>query len=67
MLTCFAIYERLMIPIAIPSVSSTPTPTTITVLALFQAISFNTPLMRVKVEPLAATPFVIATAVYVAR
>ncbi len=34
----------------------------ITVFAFVHAIIFNAPLMRVKVEPLAAAPFVIATA-----
>jgi hypothetical protein len=34
------------------------------VFAFVHAIIFNAPLMRVKVEPLAAAPFAIATAVH---
>ena len=38
-------------------------PAMIVVFAFFQAIIFNAPLMRVKVEPLAAAPLASATAV----
>jgi len=37
-------------------------PAMIMVFAFVHAMIFNAPLMRVKVEPLAAAPFVIATA-----
>jgi hypothetical protein len=40
----------------VPTASNKPMPTTIAVFAFVHAISFNAPLMRVKVEPLAAAP-----------
>ena len=48
--------------VALPAASSTPTPTNTAVFILVQAIIFNAPLVRVKVEVPAATPFAAATA-----
>ena len=46
----------------VPVARITPA-TTRVVFAFVHAISFNAPLMRIKVEPLAAAPLAIATAV----
>lgn len=47
----------------IPVASKIATPATAVVFIFVQAMIFNAPLMMIKVEPLAVTPFVIATAV----
>src|SRR5208283_1513592 len=49
--------------VPVVAAKTTATPTTIVVFAFVHAIIFKAPLMRVKVEPLAAAPLVIATAV----
>jgi len=46
-----------------PLANNIAAPATIAVFALVHAIIFNAPLMRVKVELLAAAPLVIAAAV----
>ena len=48
--------------VVVPAASKIPAPMTTAVFICAQAISFNAPLMMVKVDPLAAAPFVIATA-----
>jgi hypothetical protein len=52
--------------VVVPAASNTLTPTTIAVFAFVHAISFKAPLMRVKVELLAAVPLAIAAAVHFA-
>src|SRR5205085_11518863 len=47
----------------IPRVKASMTVTMRVVFAFVHAISFNAPLMRIKVEPLATAPLAIATAV----
>ncbi len=54
-----------MTTVAVPVASKTPTMATAVIFAFVQAIILSVVLMRVRVEPLAATPFVIATAVIV--
>jgi hypothetical protein len=47
-------FSRLQIMTVVIPATSTYAPTTIAIFAFVHAIIFNTPLMKVKVEPLAA-------------
>jgi hypothetical protein len=58
-----AVLIALTATVVVPAAINTTMLVTTAVLIFVHAIIFNAPLMRVKVEPLAAIPFVIATAV----